>query len=99
MDISKVSNVGNVSIPENIKKSAPKADIRSAVQDTVTISKEALKAQEISQANNIVSKTSDVRADKVKEVKEKMAQGKYDNLDAELLNIVADKIVESLIGR
>lgn len=99
MDISKVSNIGKIIKPDSAQKAASKPDVKAAAQDTVTISKEAVKAQELSQAKSIVSKASDIRAERVKEIKAKMASGEYDNIDNELLEKVADKIVDSLMRR
>lgn len=99
MDISKINNIGKIIKPESAQKAAPKPDVKAANQDTVTISREAVKAQELSQAKNIVSKSNDIRSERVKEVKAKMAAGVYDEIDNELLEKVADKIVDSLMRR
>ena len=45
----------------------------------------------------IVKNTSDVRADKVKEAKAKLARGDYDNLDTEVLDKVAEKIAQAFL--
>ena len=55
-----------------------------------------MKAEEAAKASNVIKKTSDIRQERVKEVKAKLERGDYDNIDAEILDKVADKIAQAL---
>jgi len=43
-----------------------------------------------------VASASDVRTDRVREVKEKLARGDYDNLSNEVLNTIAAKLTTAV---
>ena len=97
MVIDKIGNVGKIfrnDKPQNSKNASQSKELAS---DTVSISKEALKAQEMAKASKVVNKSADIRQDKIKEIKEKLAKGEYDNIDSEMLDKVADKIAEALL--
>lgn len=97
MVIDKIANIGKVFTGKKTEKSSQPAAASSAA-DSVSISSEAKQAQELAQAKSVVQKSEPVRADKVKEAKEKLARGDYDQLDAEMLDKVAEKIARSLLG-
>lgn len=96
--IDKIGNTGKIyqTGQQQSVKSSEKPVALGA--DSVSISSEAVKAQEVAAANKQVKQTSDVRSERVKEVKEKLNRGDYDDLSAELLEKVADRIAQSLIG-
>ncbi|GBF38038.1 flagellar biosynthesis anti-sigma factor FlgM [Leptospira johnsonii] len=75
----------NISISDTAKQKASEARIQAEVQ---TI------AQKI-----VASPVDSERSTKLKEVKEKLKNGDYDNLSPEILNAVADRIAESFLGR
>ena len=99
MVIDKISNIANVqkiATQNQVAKATEKA-ISPTVQDTVSISAEALKAQETHKAQQTVKSAPDSRAEKIKEVKGKLANGEYDNISTEMLERVAENIASSLI--
>ena len=65
--------------------------------DSVSISKEAQKAQEHSQILNRIQNAPDVRTNRVEEVKKKLLQGDYDDIDNALLDQVSEKLVKVLL--
>ena len=96
MVIDKIGNVGKIFKPEKLQVAKNKPQNQQIGSDTVSISQEALKAEETAKASNLVKKTSDIRQERVKEVKAKLERGDYDNIDAEILDKVADKIARAL---
>lgn len=99
MMIDKIGGIGKVYEPKEPSRT-PKTQETSPVfgQDTVKISEEAIKAQEAQQALKTVKSTPDIRQEKVREVKEKLAKGEYDNLTNEILEKVAEKIALAITG-
>ena len=97
MVIDKIGNIGKILKPDQSQSAKKTPVTNKSGSDTVNISAEALKAQERAQIENSVKKTSDIRQERVKEVKEKLANGDYDNIDNEILEKVAEKIAQSLI--
>ncbi|EPG68015.1 flagellar biosynthesis anti-sigma factor FlgM [Leptospira wolffii] len=75
----------NISISDTAKQKASEARLQAEVQ---TI------AQKI-----VASPVDSERSAKLKEVKEKLKNGDYDNLSPEILNAVADRVAESFLGR
>jgi anti-sigma28 factor (negative regulator of flagellin synthesis) len=45
-----------------------------------------------------IASASDVRADRVREVKEKLARGEYDNPSNEVLNHIATRLTSAVKG-
>jgi negative regulator of flagellin synthesis FlgM len=97
MVIDKIANIGKIFTGKKADKVSQPAGAKASA-DSVSISSEAKQAQELAQATGIVSKSETVRADRVKEVKEKLARGDYDQLEPEMLDKVAEKIARSLLG-
>jgi len=97
MVIDKIGNINKVVGSEKVRQNKAQDTKVTQGQDTVSISKEAQQAQEMSKVVSTVRQTPDVRADRVKEVKAKMANGDYDNPGSELLDKVAEKIAEALV--
>lgn len=97
MNIDKINNSGHIQ-PVNDKQAAKPAETQAATMgsDSVSISQAALQAREAAQVQKVVASTSDVRADRVREVKEKLARGEYDNLSNEVLNHVAARLTTAV---
>lgn len=94
--IDKIGNVGKVFQTDRNKGAKPAQNGSGIGSDSISISKEAVKAQEVAQATNLVRQSPDVRSDRVKEVREKLARGEYDNIGKEMLDKVADKIAQTI---
>lgn len=97
MVIDRIGNVNKVTGSDQFQSHKTKDVKKSIGEDTVSISQEAQKAQVLSRANETVKTTSDIRQERVKEVREKLQRGDYDKPDAELLDKVAEKIAQSLL--
>jgi len=97
MVIDKIGNIGKILRPDQSQSPKKTHSSEKSGADTVNISAEALKAQEKAQAENSIRKTSDIRHERVQEVKNKLANGDYDNIDNEILEKVAEKIAQSFI--
>lgn len=97
MVIDKVGNTGGIT-QTNRTQSAKMQETDKPVfaADTVSISSEAQKAQEMAVASRIVKSTPEIREDKVKEAKEKLARGDYDKLSTEMLDKIASRLVNPL---
>lgn len=93
MNIDKISNAGQIPAL-NDKSAARPQEAKSATlgQDSVSISQAALQAREAAQVQKAIASASDVRADRVREVKEKLARGEYDNPTNEVLNHIAARL-------
>jgi len=95
-----IDRIGNVNKIIGSDKSAPskiKGEKSEIAGDTVSISKEAQAAQELARTTDTVKRASDIRQDKVNEVKAKLARGDYDVINNEILDRVADKIAQALL--
>ena len=97
MVIDKIGSMNKIIGPDNKQNQKVNKVSNKIGEDTVSISKEAQAAQEAAKTSNLVKNSADVRTDRVEEVKEKLARGDYDTVDAEILDRVADKIAEALI--
>ncbi|MBX3722234.1 MAG: flagellar biosynthesis anti-sigma factor FlgM [Turneriella sp.] len=99
MNIDKINNAGHIQ-PVNDKASVKPAENTAASlgSDSVSISQAALQAREAAQVQKAVASASDVRADRVREVKEKLARGEYDNPSNEVLNHVAARLTTAIKG-
>ncbi|MCS6983752.1 MAG: flagellar biosynthesis anti-sigma factor FlgM [Leptospiraceae bacterium] len=98
MMIDKVGGVGKFYEPKDVQKPARTAEVNPVFgQDTVKISEEAIRAQEAQQALKTVRSAPEIRQERVKEVKEKLARGEYDNLTNEIIEKVAEKIAANLV--
>ena len=97
MNIDKVNNTGHIQAL-NDKSAVKPAENKTQTlgNDTVTISQAALQARETAMVQKAVASASDVRADRVREVKEKLARGEYDNLSNEVLNHIAGKLTTAI---
>ena len=97
MNIDKVNNSGQIQ-PINDKATVKPVETQAATMagDSVSISQAALQAREAAMVQKAVASTSDVRADRVREVKEKLARGEYDNPSNEVLNHVAARLTTAV---
>ncbi len=95
MVINKIGNVNNIVEPKKTKPTPGAKEIKK--NDSIQISSEGKKAAEIAKDTQLVNQVSDVRTDKVNEIKEKIANGSYDFNDSKILEMVADKIANFLL--
>ena len=96
MVVDKIGNTGNIIPPggSRFNKASKKEGVVNP--DSVSISREAQKAQEEANWLNIVKKTSDVREERIDAVKQRVSEGYYDN-KTEILEKVAEKIAQALL--
>jgi len=98
MVIDKIGNTNKILNGDKIQNPKTREiSNRSGESDSVSISNEAQKAQTIAQVTSYVKAAPDIREDKVKEVKEKLAKGYYDDPENKILEKVAEKIADALI--
>jgi len=97
MAIDKIGNINKIIVTDKPQALKSKAKSQGLGSDSVSISKEALRAQELATAQKHIKSTSEVRQEKVKEIKAKMNNGNYDNIDNEILDRVAEKIAQAFI--
>jgi negative regulator of flagellin synthesis FlgM len=97
MVIDKIGNINNIIEP---KKSNPVASAKEPKKkDSVQISTEGKQAAEVSKLGQIVKDTPDIRVDRVKEIKEQIANGTYNFDKPEILEMVADRIASFLVRK
>ena len=97
MVIDKIGNLNKVVGSDGVQKKNISRSSKGGDVDSVSISREAVKAQEMAKVQETVRSSEDIRADRVQEVKSKLARGDYDNIGSEIIDKVADKIAQSLI--
>jgi len=97
MVVDRIGNVNKIAGTDSFQSQKTKEVKKSAGEDTVSISQEAQEAKVISRANETVKAAADIRTDRVKEVREKLHRGDYDQPDAEILDKVAEKIAQTLL--
>lgn len=98
MVIDKIGNIGKILKPNKPGNTQPAQKAVNTGSDSVSISNEAIKAQEAAQVKQAVKNSPEIRQDRIKEVKEKLANGDYDNLDNEMLDKIADRVARSFMG-
>ena len=97
MVIDKIGNINNIIEP---KKSNPVTTAKETKKkDSVNISTEGKEAAQVSKLAQTVREASDIRIDRVKEIKERIANGSYDFNDSKMLELVADRIVNFLLRK
>lgn len=97
MNIDKINNAGQIQALND--KSAVKPTENKAVSlgsDSVSISQAAVQARESAMVQKAVASASDVRLDRVRDVKEKLARGEYENLSNDVLNHIASKLTTAV---
>lgn len=96
MVIDKIGNINNIVDTKNIKHVSRNKSIDKS--DSVQISSEAKSAAEQAKISQIVKDTPDVRAEKVRDIKARIAEGTYDKFDDnKVLEMVAEKIATQLL--
>jgi negative regulator of flagellin synthesis FlgM len=97
MVIDKIGNINNIIEP---KKSNPVASAKETKKkDSIEISSEGKKAADASRVAQLVKESSDIRMDRVQEIKEQIANGTYNFDDPKMLDMVADKIASFLMKK
>lgn len=95
-----IDKIGGISPNYGTRKSEPVqakgGQIRS---DNVQISQEAAQAAELASTIKLVKSSEDpARMEKLKNIKEKLSRGDYDQLSDDQLNNIAESITSSFIG-
>lgn len=97
MNIDKINNAGHIHNVANTNTAKQPATQPAGMgQDSVTISHAALQARETALIEKAMASASDVRVDRVREVKEKLARGEYDNLSNDVLNHIAVRLTAQI---
>jgi len=95
MVIDKIGNIGNIS---ETKKSKPAHSKKEEIKaDSISISSEGKQAAENARLSQIVKESPDIRAERVKEIKQRISDGTYNFNDHKILEMVADKIASFLL--
>jgi|YelNatPaOPRAMG01_1025707.scaffolds.fasta_scaffold14822_6 anti-sigma28 factor (negative regulator of flagellin synthesis) len=94
MEIRSVDSIRGIDNNSKVNKVSRKTDEVKDFNDKAEISLEAKQKLEEAKINSILKNTSDIREDKVKEVKEKLQNGEYDR--EEVINVVAERIMKAL---
>lgn len=96
--IDKIGNIGKIfQQPKN--DPVKKAPAKGAGNDSVSISPEARQAAEVANTVKLVQNTpDDTRAEKLREVREKLKNGDYDQLSPEMLDSIADRVAPTLLS-
>jgi negative regulator of flagellin synthesis FlgM len=99
MVIDKIGNINNI-VETKRSKSVQKNTETKKSSDSVQISSEGLKAAEEARFLQMVQEAPDVRADRVNQIKEQIANGTYDkHLDDKVLDMVADTLLNNLFRK
>ena len=95
-----IDKIGGISPNQGPRKSEPayRAETPARASDNVSISEEALRASDAARVQRLASTPDESRVEKLKEVKEKLARGDYDNLSDEMLGQVADRVAKAFQG-
>lgn len=97
MVIDKIGNINN--IPEPKKSGKLSGSKESSRNDSILISTEGKQAAETSRFAALVKSSPDTRADIVKDIKSRIADGSYDFNSDSVLEKVADRIATSLLKK
>ncbi len=98
MVIDKIGNINKVIDSKN-SKAVSKGKVAKK-SDSLQISSAGKEAAEIARYTQIVKETPDIRADKVKEIKDQIKNGTYNKFDDDkILEMVADKIATNLVKK
>lgn len=95
MVIDKIGNINNISETRKSKQISGKKDAEKG--DSIQISNEGKQAAEIARHSQMIRETPDIRMERVKELKQMIKEGSYDFNDNKMLEMVADKIADSLL--
>ncbi len=93
-----IDKIGKINTIAETKKTGHVAGSRQTKKnDEVHISSEAKQAAEVSRLTPVVKEASDIRVDRVKEIKDRIANGTYDFNDNKVIEQVASKIAQFLM--
>jgi negative regulator of flagellin synthesis FlgM len=95
MVIDKIGNINNIVEPRKTRNVSENKG--TARNDSVQISSEGKIAAETARVTQVVQETPDVRADRVAEIKQQIADGTYDFNNERVLEMVADRIANFLL--
>lgn len=97
MVIDKIGNINNIIEP---KKSNPVSSAKETKKkDSIEISSEGKKAADASRVAQVIKDSPDIRADRVQEIKDQIANGTYNFDDPQMLDMVADRIASFLMRK
>ncbi len=97
MVIDKIGNINNIIEP---KKSNPVSGTKETKKkDVVQISSEGKQAAEVSRMTQAVKDSADVRVERVREIKEQIANGTYDFDSPRVIEQVAERITNFLMRK
>jgi flagellar biosynthesis anti-sigma factor FlgM len=97
MVIDKIGNINNIIEP---KKSNPVSSAKETKKkDSIQISSEGKKAADTARIAQVVKESSDIRVDRVREIKEQIANGTYNFDDPKMLDMVAERIANFLMRK
>ncbi|MDR3130037.1 MAG: flagellar biosynthesis anti-sigma factor FlgM [Treponema sp.] len=90
-----INGIGPIEPLQTNKKSGQNSRVNPAAEgDSISLSSEALKRGEMYQAHKFVAEASDVRADRIAELKEKIKDPSY--IDEAIIGATADKLMGAL---
>lgn len=95
-----VDKVGGVGPGYGPKKIQPKTEVvrPDAPRDNVSISDEAVRQQTLDRVKKLAL-SSETKNERLKEIKERLEKGVYDNPGDEILGRTAEKIAEAFLSR
>jgi flagellar biosynthesis anti-sigma factor FlgM len=97
MVIDKIGNINNIVDAKKTRPSSGNKEVNKG--DSVQLSSEARQAADVARLSQMVQTSPDMRAERVQELKEQIANGEYNFDDSKILNMVADRIADFLIRR
>jgi flagellar biosynthesis anti-sigma factor FlgM len=97
MVIDKIGNINNIAESKKTRSTAGARETSRNDSDSILISTEGKKAAEISKHIQVVNEAPDIRAERVRAIKEQVQNGTYNFNDNKVLEMVADKIASFLL--
>ncbi|MFW6365133.1 MAG: flagellar biosynthesis anti-sigma factor FlgM [Spirochaetota bacterium] len=98
MILDKIGNIHKI-FDAKKTKSVNKTNNVNNTTDSIHISNEGLKAADEARITQMVKETSDVRREKVEQIKKQIQDGTYDrHLDDKVLSIVANKLINGIFS-
>ncbi len=97
MVIDKIGNINNIAEPKKTRSTSGPRETGRNDSDSILISTEGKKAAEISRHIQMVNEAPDIRAERVRAIKEQVQNGTYNSNDNKVLEMVADKIASFLL--
>jgi flagellar biosynthesis anti-sigma factor FlgM len=97
MVIDKIGNINNIVEPKKSSHVSGAKETRK--KDSVQISSEGKKAAEEARLTGIAKAASDIRVDRVRELKDAIAKGTYNFDEPKVIEMVADRIAAFLLKK